>query len=186
MAARLGRRVDVATCIACGARSRVGDCPIGCSDVALDLVDADDVDAAAARVAGLASRVAAFSAVVEAVATDAGSDDVRERAHNALRIEVPEPSPEPKVIEAWGCPECGRVDAPQPCLDVCIRHPVPMTDAAEYEVVAKQMEALEQSERELARVVRLIAHVTPRRGEEGRSRDALRTAARDVLISLSR
>ena len=180
MTAKLGRRVEVATCIACGARNRIGQCADGCTDVPLDLVDAADVDALAARSEALTARANAFRKVLEAVAADRDWDALRERARTALRIDLPTP-PEPTFVEAWGCPECGRVDAPQPCLDVCIRRPVLMTDAADYEALATQVTEREDHERGVAAVVRLIAYVTPRPGEEERTHTELRAAANAAL-----
>src|SRR4051812_31540851 len=50
-------RYAVATCIACGARTRHAECPDGCADVALDLVEAESVDALDRRLIALKERV---------------------------------------------------------------------------------------------------------------------------------
>src|SRR4051794_41336589 len=60
--------LTVATCIGCGARSRGGECPDGCADVALDLVDLAD---AAERAEALEARVAALRELALTVAGDA-------------------------------------------------------------------------------------------------------------------
>ena len=59
--------LTVATCIGCGARSRAGECPDGCADVALDLVDLVDV---AEWTEALEARVAALRELALAVAGD--------------------------------------------------------------------------------------------------------------------
>lgn len=169
----------VATCIACGARTRYGTCPGGCDDVPLDLVERAAVTAQRAWLDALSARVARLREISAALGDDTvGWDDLRARARAALIPGLPERPDPPEVVEAWGCPRCGRVDAPQPCLGVCIGRPVEMTDAAAYRDLAERSAALADVERELAAVVRLLAHVTPRggRGDETRMALTARTA----------
>jgi hypothetical protein len=183
MSATLGQPLAVATCIACGARSRAGECAEGCSDVPLDLVDVSDLELLAARLEALQARIAALRAVVVAIAgavAPASWTAVRERARAALRLPVPDPEA-PKIVEAWGCPNCGRIDAPQPCLGVCVRHPVLMADAREcHELLARVEEAM-KTDRALSTIVRLAAHVRPQPGREDRTWTALRSRADDLL-----
>ena len=181
--ARLPQRLTVATCIACGARSRAGDCPDGCADVPLDLVAAAAVDALAERVVSLAARAAAFRAVLEMLGADPVREwgEVRGAAIAALRTTVPEAQPPEEVIKAWGCPECGRVDAPQPCLEVCIRRPVLMADAADYRELAVVAAQAEADDERLEAVVRLVARLTPRPGADERNRDAINARAAALL-----
>jgi hypothetical protein len=173
----------VATCIACGARSRAGDCEGGCTDVPLDLVAAADVDGRAARVAALNARSEALQAVLESATAQAEPDweALRRAAHDALSLPVPPAPAKAEVVAAWGCPECGRVDAPQPCLDVCIRRPVLMTDVAEYRALEPLAAATEARERHLAAGARLLAHVTPRSDQAASTHDWLRSAVRAAL-----
>jgi hypothetical protein len=179
----LNRRLPVATCIACGARSRGGECESGCVDVPLDLVDAGDVDALAARLEALEARRPALREVVEELAAGAlsGWPAVRAQARAALGVPVPEAGAGAEIVEAWGCPQCGRVDAPQPCLGVCIRRPVLMADASEYRALADRVEPATQADRELSALARLAAHVNPRPGQEDRTRGALASRARALL-----
>lgn len=172
MAARLGRHVAVQTCIACGARTRLGDCESGCSEVALDLIEAAELAPLQERLDALERRNAALRSVLDAFARDPEGawDSAREAGRDALRLHVPDPPRAPVVVAAWGCPDCGRVDAPQPCLDVCIRRPVEMADAAEYEELVARVSAAEEAERQLADVVGLIVHVRPRAGERAATR----------------
>jgi hypothetical protein len=127
----LTRHLPVATCIGCGARSHNAECAEGCTDLPLDLIDVDDLVAIAARVETLEERVAELSEVARALAEDDPVDwaAVQERARAAVLIAVPE-APEADVIEGWGCPRCGRVDAPQQCLWICIRRPGLVADVA--------------------------------------------------------
>lgn len=183
MSARLPGRVAVATCIACGARSREGDCPEGCTDLALDLVDAGEVDALAARLAALEIRIDALRKLPEAILAAAphGHDGLREQARAALGLGVPSAEADVEIVEAWGCPKCGRIDAPQPCLGVCIRRPVLMQDASAYRVLTHEADLAAGCDRELSALARLLLHVRPRAGQEERSWAALRAQAQALL-----
>lgn len=176
-------QLDVATCIGCGARSRDGDCAAGCVDIALDLVECAAVDDARVRREALSARVAALSEIAEVAAGDGPCDweRLREQAREALRLPLPASTPWPEIVEAWGCLDCGRVDAPRPCLGVCIRRPVAMTDAGEYRAIAGELEALVSAEARLAAVARLLAQVTPRPGHVRQTQVVLAARARTAL-----
>jgi hypothetical protein len=178
----LSGHLTVATCIGCGARSRGGECPDGCADVALDLVDVADLVDAAERVEALEARAAALGELVLIVAADAPFvwAEVRERARAAIRLPVP-PEPDVAMIEAWGCPRCGRIDAPQPCLGVCVRRPRAVADVSEYRRFAARSEQLAAEDRTLTGLARLLATVTPRPGQEESTVLAVRSRARELL-----
>jgi hypothetical protein len=181
----LTRHLAVATCIGCGARSHSAECPDGCTDQALDLVDAGALAALAGRAEALEVRVAALRDVAHTAAADAppGWSVLRERARVALRLPVPV-EPEIEIIEAWGCPVCGRVDAPQPCLGICVRQPGEVADAAEYRPLTRRTEQAATADRALERLVRLLATVTPRPGREELTLAQVRSQARSLLESL--
>jgi hypothetical protein len=151
----------------------------------MDLVEAADIDALAARLAGLEARSAALQTVADVLAGDPGDwVSLRERARAALEVPVPEAEIAPDaVIEAWGCPVCGRVDAPQPCLGVCVRRPVLMADAAGYRELAAGVEAAERRDEALGALAHLVVHVTPRPGQEERTRAALAGRARQLTAA---
>jgi len=176
---RLREHLPVATCIACGARSRGGECDEGCADIAIDLVDVSDIEALTAHLAASGARTEALREVVERVAED-DWDGVREQACAALGTPAPGPLPVMTIVEAWGCPACGRIDAPQPCLGVCVRRPVLMADAAEARELESEAARQADVEASLASVVTLVAHVRPRAGQEPATRAALRARARAV------
>jgi hypothetical protein len=100
--------------------------------------------------------------------------ELRERAREALRAVVPPRDSDVRIVEAWGCPRCGRIDALQPCLGVCVRLPLLMADATEYRRLAVVADELAGEERTLARGARLIANVRPRPGHEQITDAALR------------
>jgi hypothetical protein len=172
MTVELPERLTVAACIGCGARSRAGECDGGCDDVPLDIVDAGPVDALAEHLAALERRVRALRSLART--GDVSLDTLRDAARDALRIAVPPREPDAPVYEAWGCPRCGRIDAPQPCIGVCIRRPVLTADAAEYRRLARAADELAGEERELVRPARMLANVRARPGHEQATADALR------------
>jgi hypothetical protein len=170
--ATLGGRLVVAACIGCGARSRNGECPGSCVDVPLDLVDAGAVDALGEHVQALAARVDALRALSRE--PEAPLPVLRHRARSALQAAVAPRDPDVPIWQGWGCTECGRIDAPQPCLGVCLRRPVLTADAGEYRRLEALADELAAEERELSRVARLVAHVNPRPGFEKETTDGLR------------
>jgi hypothetical protein len=178
----LTRHLPVATCIGCGARSHNAECADGCTDLPLDLVDVDDLVAIATRAEALEERVAELREVARALVEDDSVDwtQVRERARAAVLLAVPE-APEVDVIDAWGCPRCGRVDAPQPCLGICIRRPGLVADVAEYREYAAHAERVAESDRALSAFAHVVGGVHPRPGREQQTVEGLRGRARELL-----
>lgn len=43
-----------------------------------------------------------------------------------------------KMIQAWECMGCGRIEAPQPCLGICQDRPVELVTKAEYDRLAQE------------------------------------------------
>ena len=178
----LTRHLPVATCIGCGARSHDAQCADGCTDLPLDLVDVDDLVAIATRAEALEERVAQLRATARGLVEDEPVDwtAVQERARAAVLIAVFE-APEVDVIEGWGCPRCGRVDAPRPCLGICIRRPGLVADVAEYREYAGQAERAAEADRTLSAFAHLVAGVCPRPGHEQQTVESLRARARALL-----
>jgi hypothetical protein len=182
MESTLTRHLPVATCIGCGARSHEAQCPDGCSDLPLDLVDVDDLVTIATRAEALEERVAELREVARVLAEDDPVDwpAVQERARAAVRIEVPE-APEVDVIEGWGCPRCGRVDAPQPCLGICVRRPGLVADITEYREYAAEAQGAAEADRLLTAFAHVVGGLHPRPGREQQTLDGLRERARTLL-----
>jgi hypothetical protein len=178
----LTRHLPVATCIGCGARSHEARCSDGCTDLPLDLVDVDDLVAIATRAEALEERVTELREVARRLAEDDPVDwpEVQERARAAVLIAVPD-APEVDVIEGWGCPRCGRVDAPQPCLGICVRRPGLVADITEYREYAAQAQRTAEADRALAAFAHLVAGIHPRAGREQQTVDGLRVRARALL-----
>jgi hypothetical protein len=185
MKTTLTRHLPVATCIGCGARSHEAQCSDGCGDLPLDLVDVDDLVTIATRAEALEERVAELHEVARALVEDDPVDwqAVQERARAAVRIAVPE-APEVDVIEGWGCPRCGRVDAPQPCLGICVRRPGLVADIAEYREYAAQAQLAAETDRLLTTFAHVVAGVHPRPGREQQTVESLRERARSLLATV--
>jgi len=140
----LSEPLEVATCIGCGARSRPGECRDGCEDVPIDLVDAVGLDSLANALGALERRLAALRKVAEALVGEHGGawPALRREARDALRANpAPDAVEDVELIQAWGCPSCGRIDAPQPCLGVCIRRPAFVVDARRLDEVTDAIAA---------------------------------------------
>jgi hypothetical protein len=177
----LTRHLPVATCIGCGARNHSAECPDGCADLPLDLVDVQDLAAIATRAEALEDRAAQLRAVVRGLIADAVDwPALKERARAAVLVPVP-PQPDVSVIEAWGCPRCGRVDAPQQCLGICVRRSGAVADAAEYREYAARAAQAAVADRALGELVHVVVGVRPRPGREGLTVEALRVRARELL-----
>jgi hypothetical protein len=70
----------------------------------------------------------------------------------------------PVVATTWWCPACDRIEAPQPCIGVCVRRPEPMVASEMYDSVDAEAVAAAERARPLLRALRLAATVTPRDG----------------------
>ena len=186
MTETLTSHLTVATCIGCGRRNRPGECPQGCPDVPLDLVDDAALQALAAATEARAIRIAPLQELAETVAAGAavGWPALQDRARAALRLPAPN-LPDIEIIQAWGCPRCGRIDAPQPCLGICVFQPRTVADVREYRQLAPRAEQAVAADRALSHIARLISTVTPRAGREEATIAAVRAQARHALHQLS-
>jgi hypothetical protein len=81
-------------------------------------------------------------------------------------------------VTVWRCQDCGGVDAPQPCIDVCIWGPADWVDAASYESERSRAAVDREVERSLAGLLRRFAFTTPRNGQWERSWRAFQSQAR--------
>jgi Fe-S-cluster-containing hydrogenase component 2 len=86
-------------------------------------------------------------------------------------------------LTAGHCSVCGWIEAPQPCLGVCIFRAVEMVPAAEYDEVRGECEHARRQLKELRAVIGQLAWVTPRAGEWERTRRALESRARKALAN---
>jgi hypothetical protein len=157
-----------------------------CGDRALDLVWAADHDAVVAQAAQSRERARPLLEVVRELAVASGGEPayraLQQHAREALH-QVAAP-PEPLSVgefRAWLCTGCGRVEAPQPCLGVCVRKPDEVVRADHHAAVAARAADAEHGAHELAALVSRLAWSTPRDGGWEASLAALRGAALGLL-----
>jgi hypothetical protein len=156
--------VPVRRCIGCGAISTEHPCVGACADRRLDLVNADEHAAAAAALDALeqtlGERRALVAALGRAVPTPETWAALRDRARALLR-------PLPTVAAAdsvttWECTTCGRIEAPQECIGVCVRPEIPMVRATEHAALVARAERVTGELARLAVPLRQLAWTTPR------------------------
>ena len=70
-------------------------------------------------------------------------------------------------MKAWQCIGCGRLEAESACIGICQDRPVELVYASDYV--------------ELERLVRQLAHTSPREGQWEQSYRALQKRARELL-----
>jgi len=174
-------------------------CPEGCSECRLELVRGGDYDQLAAAAAACRARIAGLRPVVEQLAGTgpgpgewkAAYETLQQSARSALRRFKPPPagwaellSPAHTVV-VWRCEDCGGLEAPQPCLGVCIWRPAVWLDAAWHESVRSRAAADRETEQSLAALLGRLGFATPRAGRWEQSLRALRRQATRALDSLS-
>ncbi len=192
------RRLSIPGCIGCGAMRQYESCAGACRERRLELVSGGDYDDLAAAAAACRLRIEGLWDVVGELARRepgpgewrAAYEAVRQSARSALRRSGPAArgrhdellSPAETVI-VWRCQECGGVDAPQECIDVCIWGPVDWVDAASYESERSRAAVDREVEQSLAGLLRRLAFATPRDGQWERSWRAFQSQARLALRS---
>lgn len=188
-------RLTIPACIGCGAMRQDLACPGSCAERRIELVSAGDYDQMVASTAARRARVRGLRAVAEelagarpaAGAWQAAYQSLQHSARSVLRRLGP-PAGRPddlfspaRTVVVWRCPDCGGLDAPQPCLGVCIWRPAQWVDAACYEAGRSRALADRDAERRLADLLRMLASITPRDGQWEQNWRALQRRAQDAL-----
>jgi hypothetical protein len=167
--------------------SRPGSCELGCGgERRLDLVPAQAHDELVEAAAATEARVQALRAAVRPLTAAPPAD--AERAYRALQdaaraalhahAEPPPLDERERVRTTWWCPSCGGIDAPQPCLGICVWRPFEWVEAGHYEQARARARAAHDQERSLRALLRRAASVTPRQGQWERGWATLAAAAR--------
>ena len=179
------------TCIGCGAMARWGTCEAACSEHRLELVSAAEFDALEVGRSAVRARVGACRPVAEAITgTEPGPDGwqaaYRASQHAALAVlschEPHDHADEPaEHVTTWWCAECGGIDAPQPCLGICVWRPADWVNRTVYEAARSRAAGERDVERALIGLLRRVASVTPREGQWERNWRALAADARKAL-----
>jgi|SRR5271166_4941611 len=159
-------------------------CEGACRERRLALVSGGDYDELAAVAAARRVRIEGFRAVVGGLArTEPGPGEWRaayealqQSARSVLRRSGPaagghegELPARAETVIVWRCEDCGGVDAPQECIDVCIWGPADWVDAGSYESERSRAVVDREVEQSLAGLLRRFAFATPRDGQWERS-----------------
>ena len=188
-------RLTIPSCIGCGAMREDETCPVPCAERRVELVRGGDYDRLAAAATACRARVRGLRAVVGELARtepahgewQAAYTELQQSARSALRRFSPpggtpdDPFSAAPAVVVWRCPDCGGVDAPQPCIGVCIWRPAQWVDAASYEAERCRALADRRAERSLIGLLRTLAFTTPRTGKWERNWRALQSRARHAL-----
>ncbi len=180
----------ISTCVGCGAMSLPGRCPGSCSaERKLELVPAADYDtlrdARAATDAENTAMAAATRRLLDDIVAHGGDRDayrsVGAEARAVLRGVTAAPPTnqgrDTEVVTSWWCARCGGIDAPQPCIDVCIHRPAEWVNADVWRAEREAAVACAAFHDRLFGVLRLLAFTAPREGTEPRHWEALSAQA---------
>jgi hypothetical protein len=176
-----------------------GSCEQGCREERLDLVGADSFDELAAESARSRAAVGEFRPIAEALAQREPPGDgwettyrrLQRAARDALRLH-PEAEREPEADEpacqvtAWSCPRCGGLEAPEPCLGICVWRPVEWVSRPAWQDEKDRVRVEHQTEAALRRLLRQVAFITPRADQWERGWQPLNSAARETLAAATR
>lgn len=153
--------LQVQRCVGCGAISTPQPCTGDCADRRLDLVDEADHAAAVAAVDALSDWVDEQRALLTTPLSPATWDLLSARARVALHAPPAQPAAADELT-TWACDSCGRIEAPQPCIGVCVRPTVAFVPASvHHETLADARELAATLDR-LAVPLRQLAWTTPR------------------------
>ena len=168
-------------------------CEGACRERRLELVSGSDYDELTTVAATCRDRIEGFGAVVgELARTEPGPGELRaayealqQSARSVLRLSGPaagdrsdELPARAETVIVWRCEDCGGVDAPQECIDVCIWGPADWVDAALYERQQSRAAGDRGVAQSLAGLLRRFAFTTPHDGQWERSWRAFQSQAR--------
>jgi hypothetical protein len=166
-------RLTVAACIGCGSIGHGGTCESGCGvEERFDLVPAEEHDELVAWTEACHARADALRGAVRPLTAEAPADretayrELQRAARTALREQPPVALPEPAPVSTtWWCPDCGGLEAPQPCIGICVWRPVQWVAAARYDEARAAAQRAVAQETAWRAVARRAATVTPRAGQ---------------------
>lgn len=172
-----------------------GTCDTGCSEHRLLLVRASTVDALASAGAAIRTDIERLRPLVGAIAEQAdplgdweiGYEKLRVSARAALTDAVDgrlvsyvqeEPA---EATVTWWCRRCHGIDAPQPCLGICIWSSVDWTRWEIYEQLRRRVVSDCDTDMRLRSLLRRVVHTSPRPGQHLRTRLAYGKEAECLL-----
>ena len=189
-------RMSISTCIGCGSMREFAKCEGICRERKLELVSGGEYDELVAAATASRSRIGLFLPIVADLAGAAPlrpnwrvlCESFRERARLVLRaagapghpaFDDAAPSAETTIV--WRCPDCGGLEAMQPCIGVCIWRPADWVQAAAFESDRAQALRDIHLERSLFGLLTRVANVAPRDDEWRRNALAFQAQAREIV-----
>lgn len=88
-------------------------------------------------------------------------------------------------VTVWQCIGCGKIEMPQPCIDLCQDRKVEFVYASVYDETVSQAELTRLKAKALEALVRRLAHTNPRNGAWDRSYRAFQSEAKRILQSFA-
>jgi F420-0:gamma-glutamyl ligase len=88
-------------------------------------------------------------------------------------------------VTVWQCIGCGKIEHPQPCIDICQDRKIEFVYANVYDKTVAQAELIRGRAETLEALVRRLAHTTPRDGAWEQSYRAFQSEAIRTLQSLA-
>jgi hypothetical protein len=160
-----------------------GLCDTGCVERKLMLVREDTVDALTEADAAFRAGTAALRPVADTLRGTPESDRNWQAAYASLQtlaraaiLEIADDHAFDAVLEepadpaiTWWCPQCDGVDAPQPCLGICVWRTVDWVRQDIYEQLRERVLIERDTERQLRSIAQGVAHTTPRPGQDERT-----------------
>ncbi len=167
-------------CIGCGAMGNSEPCAGKCDYRKLQVVSAEQYADLLEQFSTIADRTEILTALVNEIAALGEGERDHERAYRRLQSRVRKIlrtaqsgeaaaavaiTPDDEFSTVWLCATCGQVEAPQPCLGVCIRRNGEFLRAGAHVELAFRAEAERQRAAELGALARQMACVAPHAGQ---------------------
>ena len=190
-------RLTIATCVGCGSMREFATCEGVCRERKLELVTGGEYDELVTAAAACRVRIRGFLPLVEELAAAQARqvdwkglyESFQEQARVVLRAAGPwargalDDAASSTVV--WRCPDCGGLEATQPCIGVCIWRPLDWVEAGAFEAERATLLRDIELERSLFDLLSRFARVTPRDSEWERNWRAFQVQAGHVLGVLS-
>jgi hypothetical protein len=96
---------------------------------------------------------------------------------------APPPNAMTHRVTVWQCIGCGKIEMPQPCIDLCQDRKVELVHANVYDETVSQAELMRVRAETLETLVRRLAHTNPRPGTWERSYRAFQREAKRILLT---
>jgi hypothetical protein len=180
-------------CIGCGAMGNSKPCTGTCDYRKLQLVRSAEYAGLLEEATVVVEQVKSLLAVVERIADLPREGEemtssyrfLQNRARDLLRGLVPaQNTPPAERALVWRCSTCDQIEAPQECLEICIRPVEEFVHASHYDELMELVTAGRVQSRKLYAFVRQLAWASPRAGQWERTLQAFQDRARSLLKAI--